>query len=62
MNFCLETAQPIYQMDNELRAIKNWKDYDVSHLSGRIAPRENLLHQVLNMIKRLCLISNDFKD
>ncbi len=31
-----EAARLIYQINNELGAIKNRKDYDISHLSGRV--------------------------
>ena len=33
-----EAVRLIYQITNELGAIKNRKDYDVSHLSGRVVP------------------------
>ncbi len=33
-----EAVRIIYQINNKLGAIKNRKDYDISHLSGKVAP------------------------
>ncbi len=33
-----EAVRIIYQINNKLVAIKNRKDYDISHLSGSVAP------------------------
>ncbi len=33
-----EAVRLIYQIDNQLVSIKNRKDYDISHLSGRVVP------------------------
>jgi hypothetical protein len=43
----------IFQINNELGAIKNPKDYDVSHLSGWVALIEQISNSFLEDLKLL---------